>query len=266
MLGGFEETSAPDLKASNKFLNQIKILAEGKLPKKPNFKTGRALDCGAGMGRVTKGLLLKQFDEVDLVEPVGSLLNKAKTYVGTDKAVNFYEQPLQNFYPESCMYDCIWNQWVLLYLADDDLIAYLRRCAESLRENGIICVKENVVMEGQFVVDDEDNSITRTHAQYRKIFKDADLDLIIEQRQTDWPQDLFPVMMYALKPKVYMPKDTTKFETTIAPPRVAYPRSSSKASVQSVPRTDDDSKPCQEKQETSIEEEKSILEDENQGA
>lgn len=104
----------------------------------------------------------------------------------------------------------IWNQWVLLYLADDDLIAYLQRCAESLRENGLICVKENVVMEGQFVVDDEDNSITRTHAQYRNVFDRAGLELVFEQRQMDWPQELFPVMMYAVRPKVYMHVETKK--------------------------------------------------------
>ena len=40
--------------------------------------------------------------------------------------------------------------------------------------------------------------------RYRKIFEMADLELVLEQRQTDWPQDLFPVMQYALKPKVYM--------------------------------------------------------------
>ena len=165
VLGGFEETSAPDLKASTKFLKQILALSDTKLPHKPTYVT--ALDCGAGMGRVTKGLLLRQFKEVDLVEPVGSLLEKAKTYVESKRAINFFEQPLQSFQPEPFRYDVIWNQWVLLYLPDDDLIAYLRKCAEALRENGLICVKENVVMEGQFILDDEDNSITRTHAQYR---------------------------------------------------------------------------------------------------
>jgi len=30
---------------------------------------GRALDCGAGIGRVTKSVLLDRFDKIDLVEP-----------------------------------------------------------------------------------------------------------------------------------------------------------------------------------------------------
>ena len=170
------------------------------------------------MGRVAKGLLLKQFTKVDLVEPVGALLEKAKTYVESDRAENFFEESLQLFDPEGNRYDFIWNQWVLLYLADDDLVAYLQRCAESLREHGLICVKENVVMEGQFVVDDEDNSITRTHAQYREVFEKAGLELVLEQRQMDWPQELFPVMMYALRPKIYMhvEKDGDKVDEAVA--------------------------------------------------
>ena len=73
-------------------------------------------------------------------------------------------------------------------------------------------------MEGQFVVDDEDNSITRTHAQYREVFEKAGLELVLEQRQMDWPQELFPVMMYALRPKIYMhvAKDGDKVDEAVA--------------------------------------------------
>jgi protein N-terminal methyltransferase len=30
----------------------------------------RALDCGAGVGRITKEILIKYFKKVDLIEPV----------------------------------------------------------------------------------------------------------------------------------------------------------------------------------------------------
>ena len=41
----------------------------------------RALDCGAGIGRVSKRVLLPLFSEVDLVEQNQSFLEKAKTYL-----------------------------------------------------------------------------------------------------------------------------------------------------------------------------------------
>ncbi len=41
-----------------------------------------ALDCGAGIGRVSEQLLLHLFDEVDLVEPSRHLLDTARRRLG----------------------------------------------------------------------------------------------------------------------------------------------------------------------------------------
>lgn len=53
----------------------------------------------------------------------------------------------------------------LLYLTDDDLVALLQRCAAALRPGGLIVIKENVCASG-FVVDGDDNSLTRSHAYW----------------------------------------------------------------------------------------------------
>merc|ERR1719228_2927639 len=128
------------------------------------------------------------------MEPNLKMLEEAKR---TCKLRNAYSTPLQDFTPKG-PYDCIWNQWCLLYLTDDHLIDYLQRCQRALRENGIIVVKENVCLKDDcgFVVDKEDNSITRHHSHYVEIFEAAGLTLIHEIRQSLWPEDLFPVMMY----------------------------------------------------------------------
>jgi hypothetical protein len=42
----------------------------------------------------------------------------------------------------------------------DDLIAFLKRCKEGLRPNGIIGIKENNASSG-YIVDEEDSSVTR---------------------------------------------------------------------------------------------------------
>ena len=68
----------------------------------------------------------------------------------------------------------------------------MRRYKAALRPGGVICVKENTILRGSFVVDKEDNSITRTAAQYKGIFSRAGLELVAEMRQPFWPSNLFP--------------------------------------------------------------------------
>lgn len=47
----------------------------------------RALDCGAGIGRVTKLLLQRHFSKVDLVEQNPAFLKEAKSYLGPSKKI-----------------------------------------------------------------------------------------------------------------------------------------------------------------------------------
>ena len=69
----------------------------------------RALDCGAGIGRITKHLLVKHFTKVDLVEQNKLFLEKAKEYLkNSDKVDHLYCCGLQNFVPEEQTYDVIW--------------------------------------------------------------------------------------------------------------------------------------------------------------
>jgi len=192
VLGGYPETNGPDLRESRRFLNLLR-----RLPAPPSF--GTVLDCGAGIGRVTRGLLLQCFQRVDLVEPNGRLLEMARREVNDSRAERYITSTLQQFSPEWDRYDVIWAQWVLLYLADDDLVQFLVRCKRSLRDRGVICVKENVVLKGNWVVDKEDNSIARTDTQYKDIFERAGLKVIHETEQDCWPKNLIPVKTYALR-------------------------------------------------------------------
>lgn len=122
VLGGFGFISNVDIDGSEKFLNSL--LASNDAP-----SAGIAIDCGAGIGRITKFLLTRHFQEVDIVEPDEKFINSIKEFVGelSVKLSNLYKVGLQEFMPVR-KYDVIWNQWVLGYLTDDDLIAYLNRC------------------------------------------------------------------------------------------------------------------------------------------
>lgn len=87
------------------------------LLKEGEGKTGTscALDCGAGIGRITKRLLLPLFNTVDLVDVTQEFLDKAKTYLGEEskRVGNYICTGLQEFTPECGRYDVIWIQWVI---------------------------------------------------------------------------------------------------------------------------------------------------------
>lgn len=122
VLGGFGYISDVDIIGSTQFLNNLFSQRNGP---------GRlvALDCGAGIGRITKNLLAPHFNEVDVIEPDKKFLTELLNYVGEDskKVGTLYHSSLQNFKPEK-KYDVIWTQWVLGYLKDEDLAIFLNTC------------------------------------------------------------------------------------------------------------------------------------------
>ncbi len=106
-------------------------------------------------------------------------------------------------------------------------MAFLRRCREALRENGIIVIKDNLNSKQGFYVDKEDNSITRSAFHYassssssrltasppywnahddrsdgylRRLFEEAGLMLVRDAVQEEFPPGMLPVRMYALRP------------------------------------------------------------------
>jgi protein N-terminal methyltransferase len=115
------------------------------------------------------------------------------------KHTKLAQESLQNFSPAEGKYDLIFIQWAALYLTDDDLVATLIRCRQGLTPTGIILLKENITRDGTFHVDKQDSSITRSDAQHWQAFRKAGLVVLHEARQKDWPADLFPVKMYALR-------------------------------------------------------------------
>ncbi|XP_022914219.2 N-terminal Xaa-Pro-Lys N-methyltransferase 1 [Onthophagus taurus] len=195
MLGGFGHISRVDIQGSKQFLKHLFQL------KKPPGKT-YACDCGAGIGRITKYLLSNIFDKVDLVEQNSNFLDQAKEYLGPtvlSKIGEFNPCGLQNFSPEPNRYDIIWCQWVLGHLTEEDLIYFIQKCSESLRENGVIIIKENVTSSGAVEDDEKDSSVTRPFSMYMDIFKKANVNCFKKIKQTSFPKELYPVYMFALR-------------------------------------------------------------------
>jgi protein N-terminal methyltransferase len=177
VLGGYGKLTPVDTIGSNEFLDKLKIIY-------PKFQFGTAADCGAGIGRVTKYLLLPRFKFVDLIEQSPRLLAAAESYfeqpnnkdditipdisdfrdrvnyivlglqVTCYKSFiisNFLQQLFiilcyyqQNFEPKPNSYDCIWIQWVIGHLNDCDFITFFRNCATGLTATGVIILKDNM--------------------------------------------------------------------------------------------------------------------------
>ncbi|KAI0273775.1 AdoMet dependent proline di-methyltransferase-domain-containing protein [Gloeopeniophorella convolvens] len=260
VLGGFGSGSLPRVESlgSRKFLlyllPELSTVPSASRPLKvPPARRTRALDVGAGIGRVTSDTLLHLISDVVLLEPVGSLVQTAlargraseaepppekesklplqkrkwKGIANGSKSVTFLQGTLQACDPshptqtatplgrvgyvpltpdEDSGFDVVWCQWCLMYMKDEDLIAFLKRSQAALRKEsrGAIVVKENVCSDGDGGVpvvhfDEEDSSVTRSDLHWKKVFREAGLSLIHERVQYGLPKGLFTVKMYALR-------------------------------------------------------------------
>ncbi len=156
VLGGFGQLTDVDLDASEKFLKKLgfQSLAEDS--------NKIALDNGAGIGRVISDLFVsrKLFTRIDATEPCLQFAMELKKIpqVGT-----VFSCKLQDLALPLQKYSLIWNQWVLMYLSDSDLVDFFCRCKAGLAPGGFLCLKENVITQpgGRAQRDEEDNSVTR---------------------------------------------------------------------------------------------------------
>ncbi|KAI0933087.1 hypothetical protein AcV7_004666 [Taiwanofungus camphoratus] len=257
VLGGFGSGSLPrvDTLGSRQFLlylmPELSIVPSAVRPlPRPgqSARRTRALDVGAGIGRVTSDVLLHLVSDVVLVEPVESLVNEAlargqastttppksgsslvrwKGILEMTKSVTFVQETLQAFDPSQPLssaktlghvgyehptgdsesqFDIIWCQWCLGCLSDSDLVAFLKCSRKSLRDRhtSLIVAKENLCSdtaegEPRTVLDETDSSVTRSDLAWKKVFKDAGLQLVHEQIQHGFPDGLYAVKMYALR-------------------------------------------------------------------
>eukprot|EP00968_Pinguiococcus_pyrenoidosus_P012955 scaffold1160_cov261-Pinguiococcus_pyrenoidosus.AAC.2 len=264
VLGGFGHVSGVDLVASRQFLSQLRL-------QNPQLGSQKAVECGAGIGRVVKGLLLEHFEHVELVEPSPRLLKAAEAYVapgsgggsgsgsgsgsksGSGEAekrrsgeaekrrrreaealsrVSFVwesgnkkqekvpeagrDDPnpscddgigMQEYSPPERSLDLVWVQWAIGHLTDADFFSFLRRCERALRPGGVVCLKENCSASGH-LVDSEDSSITRTKDYFQRVFELANMELVLEMEQEHFPDDLYPVFMFAIRPKAAIESDS----------------------------------------------------------
>lgn len=207
VLGGFAKLSKRDLRGSRDFVRYLKEAVRPglKLTREDNGGVATcACECGAGIGRVTKGLLHPLgFSRCDLVETSPRLLNCAPNHIGEPYASDcrYFCQGLQDFMPPPASYDLVWIQWVVGYLTDEDLVAFFVRIRLSLRVGGVAVLKDNTCEDEAFVVDPDDASATRSLPYLLALAEAAGFQIAYQKFQEGFPVDIFPVPMVALVPK-----------------------------------------------------------------
>ena len=165
VLGGYGSIDEVDTRGSLAFVESWR-----------GGKTGvhagtRALDCGAGIGRVTGGLLLQLCEEVQLVEVSAPLLATAQRNLKhASPRVEFTQASLREFNPPAGSYDLVWAQWILGHLTDRDVVALLASCRHALRPGGAVVVKDNNAAPAdcartgkRYALDEANHAVIRTY-------------------------------------------------------------------------------------------------------
>ncbi|BAB09152.1 unnamed protein product [Arabidopsis thaliana] len=210
VLGGYGHVNDADIIGSEVFL---KTLLQERLVNNVGANQHLvALDCGSGIGRITKNLLIRYFNEVDLLEPVAQFLDAARENLAsagseTHKATNFFCVPLQEFTPAAGRYDVIWVQWCIGHLTDNDFVSFFNRAKDLFWIKRIIASPDRIHTSNSSFANVGYISIEQRNLQ-------SFLQNHNFQDQKGLPQELFAVKMYALTvdtpPKIHRTRSKTR--------------------------------------------------------
>lgn len=205
------EASAEGMLEGNMNVNEIDINVSCSLIdeylKKSFIKPGPILEIGAGVGRVTKSVLIKYFDEITILEQNEKFLKKAKEDMKEyeeKKKLRYINQAMQDLIKDSSVlnnekYSLIWIQWCVENIDDEDLVGLLTKLKGHLIEKGVVVVKENIIKENEEVqINDIDYSRVRTDSLFKDLFKKSGYRIFKSMLHPNWPKDMMGVGIYFL--------------------------------------------------------------------
>jgi protein N-terminal methyltransferase len=193
MLDGYLETNGPDIDFSRAVLKRY-LHDHNLIP-------DSCADVGCGIGRISISILSKHFRHITLVEPVAKFLRKAEAEVArTGVSVRAIECGAQDWQIDED-FDCIWLQWVCMFLTDEDVIDLLRRCRQHLRPNGIVVLKDNMILSrnrSEAIWYPHDHSISRSVFHVKDLIIQSGLKVHSNKQQTVWNNDFIPLYCFVL--------------------------------------------------------------------
>eukprot|EP00035_Acanthoeca_spectabilis_P024657 m.454807 g.454807 ORF g.454807 m.454807 type:complete len:240 (-) comp20744_c0_seq1:65-784(-) len=201
MLDGYGALDPPDTQSSTRFINSI-------FPEDEPRGGLTVLDVGAGIGRVTKHVLIPAgFGTVDLLDNSQRFLDYSTKYVDSKALGERYCAPMHSFdFGEGKRWSLIWVQWCAIYLPDVDFTKFFKRAAAALDGSPRCCIvlKENILSkeDGKPEIDAADASATRSDLHLKRLWKDAGLKVVAQELADGFPDGIYPVKMYALKPEI----------------------------------------------------------------
>ena len=191
VLGGFESVHNVDVENSHHLLNHL--INKGII-----IHTNSAIDCAAGIGRISKSVLTKYFQNVDILEQDEKFVRACQKEFAANPIVrNIYQDSMQNFVFKN-KYDVIWIQWCLEDFEDDGLFSFLTNCKKALNSGGVVIIKDNIVDDLLGELEREFSKI-RSDKIYKEIFKKCDFELLIHYHQPNWPKELLNISIFVLR-------------------------------------------------------------------
>ena len=199
MLGGYPELGPIDIEFSSKILE--------KYIHKFQTKNETCADVGSGIGRISIELLSKHFQSITLVEPINEFIKKAEfdlSQLNPTLSIDSFCGGAQDW-KITKEYDCIWVQWVIMFLRDEDAISFLKRCKKHLKPNGFIAIKDNFSLSEKSASRNlafyfpDDNSFSRTYQHYVSLVQESGLEIVETYLQPNWPEDILPVYLFICK-------------------------------------------------------------------
>lgn len=220
VLGGQQHIAPWDVEESLAFIQALQDVH--------GIKTHACLDCGAGIGRVTRDVLSRRFDIVDLLEQSPKMITQAKIELaaaheagrvghflcaGVQDVVRAIERTRGMAALLPRVYSCVWLQWVVGCVTDVDLVDFFRACQYLLEPGGVVIIKDNFCAPRHaFEYDADDASIVRSRAYFDEILRHGRLSIIHSQRQLKWDKELVPVDMIAC---VVTPSPAERFQQNL---------------------------------------------------
>ncbi|XP_060721099.1 N-terminal Xaa-Pro-Lys N-methyltransferase 2 [Tachysurus vachellii] len=170
--------------------------------------TKQALDCGCGIGRVSKGVLFPVFETIELLDMMEDfILHAHECYLGdyADCVETYFLDSLQDFKPPLDRYDVIWMQWVAgCHLQKKVSVEPLSQRTKSLRPKGVIMAQhgtaplDNMARQG-CRLDPVDSSLIRHLDIMKSIILKPGLTILDIQKQEFFPDIIVPVRLIAMQ-------------------------------------------------------------------